>query len=76
MAGPQNVNVEFFREIVYSQQFKILNDLIYNPDATVDNALDQITDLTLSAHTALIEKEYFTPGNVDYYLSLALMEHV
>lgn len=69
-------NVELLEEIKNSQQFKILNDLIHNPDATVDNALDQIVDLTLAAHMAPNKEEYFTPGNVDYYLSLALMEHV
>lgn len=70
-------NVELLDEIQTSQQYKIPNDLVHNnPDATVDNALDQIVDLTMSAHTAPNEEEYFTPGNVDYYLSLALMEHV
>ncbi|OJJ85631.1 DUF3632 domain-containing protein [Aspergillus glaucus CBS 516.65] len=42
----------------------------------LDNALDQIVDLTLAAHMAPNKEEYFTLGNVDYYLSLALMEHV
>lgn len=55
-----------------SKQYKILNDLVISPDASVDNALDQITDLTISA-LAPSDDENFTPGNVDYVISFTLM---
>lgn len=69
-------NHDPLKEIVNPQQYKIIKDLVHNPDATVDNALQQIVDLILTAHATPNEEEYFTPGNVDYYTSLGLMNLV
>lgn len=55
-----------------SKQYQILNNLINNPEASVDDALDQITHLTLSAF-APSDDENFTPENVDYVISFTLM---
>lgn len=64
---------KFLKSIENSQQFKILNDLVTNPNATVDNAILQIIDLTMAAHAAPDEEKGSVPSNVDYFISLSLM---
>jgi len=64
--------IEFLKSMENSQQYQILNNLVNNPEASVDNALDQITHLTLSA-LAPSDDINFTPENVDYILSFTLL---
>lgn len=64
--------IEFLKSMENSQQFKILNDLVTRPDSSVDEALDQITNLTISA-LAPSDDEDFTPEKVDYIISFTLM---
>lgn len=64
--------IQFLRLMENSKQYQILKDLVNKPEASVDNALDQISDLALSALVAS-DDEAFTPGNVDYILSFTLM---
>lgn len=64
--------IEFLKSMENSKQYQILNDLVTNPDASVDSTLDQITDLAISA-IAPSDDENFTPGNVDYVISFTLM---
>lgn len=65
--------VEFLDIVKNSKEFKILYDLVNNSDATVDEALDQVTNLTLSALAAPDEENFFTYDNIDYNVSPALM---
>ena len=55
-----------------SKQYQILNNLVNNPEASINDALDQITHLALSALAPSDDKS-FTPGNVDYILSFTLL---
>lgn len=64
---------KFLKSIENSQQFKILNDLFTNFNATVDNAILQTIDLTMAAHAALGQEKGFVPSNADYFISLSLM---
>lgn len=69
MVNSPNYELESIED---SPQFKILNDLI-NTDTTVTNALHQSITLTITAHTAPNKENHYTPGDVDYDLSLAIM---
>ena len=64
--------IQFLKSMESSKQYQILSNLANNPEASVGNALDQITDLTLSA-LAPSDNEDLTPGNADYILSFTLM---
>jgi hypothetical protein len=74
MANPQHI--KFLESIRNSQHFKMLNDFVNNPNTTINNAIDQIVNETIAAHTDPDKENFFTPGNIDYHLSLALMELV
>lgn len=64
--------IGFLKSIENSKQYQILNNLVNDPESSVENALDQITHLTLSALEPS-KDENFTLGNVDYVLSLSLL---
>lgn len=69
MANPPDYE---FESIEDSPQYKILNDLV-NTDTTVTNALNQIINLTITAHTSPNIQKYYTPRDIDYDLSLTIM---
>ncbi|ODM15977.1 hypothetical protein SI65_08411 [Aspergillus cristatus] len=55
-----------------SKQYQILNNVVTNPNASVDNALNQVSDLTISALAPSYD-ENLSPGNVDYIISFTLL---
>jgi hypothetical protein len=65
---------DFIKQIESSEEFKILDRLVNQPDATVEDALQQVVNLTLATLNIKGLNPHKGYGAVDYNVSIALME--
>ncbi|KAJ9403757.1 hypothetical protein DTO045G8_8491 [Paecilomyces variotii] len=64
---------DFIKQVESSEEFKIL-DRVTKHDATVDDALQKVIDMTMAATTVHGPNSLQGAGLVDYNVALALME--
>ena len=65
---------DFIRQILNSKEYKILDRLANEADAPVGDAVQQIVDMTMSALPKHQPATRGGPGDIDYNVSLALLE--
>lgn len=65
---------EFIKSIENSEEFKILSKLTNDADSNVDDALEEVVSLSMTALTLHGPDSREGVSNVDYKISLALLE--
>ncbi|ORY61460.1 uncharacterized protein BCR38DRAFT_467420 [Pseudomassariella vexata] len=67
---------DFYKKVLDSEEFKLLDKLANQADATPEGAVQQVADMAMAAHATHSDDVHRGAGFVDYNVSLALLELV